>query len=628
MIKRAPKTIAKQIGMILFVFFLMDTSVLLADEIYPLQNPMNVQYLKRNLRKTQPRMVFNAATERNLRNRLKSDPVVQNMYAAIKLNAAQVTKEPLLERIVTGRRLLSVSREMLYRINMLGTVYRLDKDPAVLQRINEEVLAVIAFSDWNPSHFLDVAEMSMAVAFALDWTAGALPATTIKAAQTALIDKGIMPSWPESGNNPGWAYGNNNWNQVCNGGMIAASIAIAEINPELAAKTIHRALDGLPHSLAEYIPDGIYPEGSTYWSYGTSFSVVTIALLESAFGSDFGHSTSPGFMESATFRVLCNAPSGWYYNFADCGDKRSEAGDITLAWFAAKTGNAAFFEKERFLMPAADMGKLSRLAGASLVWLAQYQEKGNVKVPDAWHGKGSNPIVVFRGSENDPRQYYFGGKGGRGTVNHGNMDGGSFIFELNGVRWSVDPGNQSYHELERTGFNLWGKCQECERWTLLTKNNYGHSTLTVNDALHVVDGLATIDDFKGGDKPEATLNMTPTFEGQLKSAKRRFIKDSPSSILIEDHIETSDESNLITWHMITQADVEFVDGGAILKQDGKRLKLENLSHPHLMVSMVSLYPAPLELDRQMEGLKRLEIRIPAWTVEDGKTTIRVRLSGD
>lgn len=626
MVKTFSKSKVQYLSIHLIILFILNPPIVQADDIYPLENPMTVQYLKRNLRKSQPRMVFNTATERNLRKRLKSDPVVQNMYAAIKLNAAQVMKEPLLERIVKGRRLLSVSREMLYRINMLGVVYRIDKDPAVLQRINEEVLAVIAFSDWNPSHYLDVAEMSMAVAFALDWTAGALPATTIKAAQTALIEKGIMPSWSEDGRYAGWAYADNNWNQVCNGGMIAASIAIAEINPELAAKTIHRALDGLPHSLAEYAPDGIYPEGSTYWSYGTSFSVVTIALLESAFGSDFGQSTSPGFIESATFRVLCNAPSGWYYNFADCGDKRSDAGDLALAWFATKTGNAAFFEKDRFLMPPTDMGKLFRLAGASLVWLAQYQEKGNEKVPDAWYGEGSNPIVIFRGSENDPRQYYFGGKGGRGTVNHGNMDGGSFIFELNGVRWSVDPGNQGYHELERTGFNLWAKCQECERWTLLTKNNHGHSTLTINDELHIVDGLATIDDFKAGDTPEATVNMTPTFEGQLKSAKRRFVKDSPSSILIEDHIETSDDTKLITWHMITQAEVEFVEGGAILKQDGKTLKLENISHPHLMLSMVSLYPAPLELDRQMEGLKRLEIRIPAWTVEDGKTTIKVRLS--
>jgi len=29
-------------------------------------------------------------------------------------------------------------------------------------------------------------------------------------------------------------------------------------------------------------------------------------------------------------------------------------------------------------------------------------------------------------------------EGGRGTVNHGNMDGGLSYFELNGVRWSID----------------------------------------------------------------------------------------------------------------------------------------------------------------------------------------------
>src|SRR5665811_326710 len=128
--------------------------------------------------------------------------------------------------------------------------------------------------------------MSMAVAFALDWTAGNLPKSTIELAKTALIEKGIKPSYNESG--MGWINGTNNWNQVCNGGMIAASIAIAEKDPELAAKTISRSLEGMPHALAEYGPDGVYPEGSTYWGYGTSFSVFTSAFLESAFGTDFG----------------------------------------------------------------------------------------------------------------------------------------------------------------------------------------------------------------------------------------------------------------------------------------------------------------------------------------------------
>lgn len=597
------------------------------DSIPKLDNPMTVQYLKKNLRKSQPRLVLNRSTEQTLRQKLKTDPVTRNMYEAIRLNAGKVMEEPLLERIQTGKRLLSVSREMLYRMNMLGMVYRIDKNPKVLERINEELVAVCNFRDWNPSHFLDVAEMAMAVAIGLDWTAGDLPRSTIDLAQNALIEKGIRPGWPDNGKDPNWVYVRNNWNQVCNGGMIAASIAIAEKDPELAAKTIRRALDGLPHSLVEYMPDGVYPEGSTYWEYGTSFSVTTVAMLESAFGKDFGHSDYPGFRESAVFRVLMNAPSGWYYNFADCGDRRSVQGDETLAWFATKTGNASFFEKERFLMPPDEMGKLSRLAGAALVWIAQYEEKGEEQIPTAWKGGGANPVVIFTGEKGNPHDYYFGGKGGRGTVNHGNMDGGSFVFELNGVRWVVDPGNQGYHQLEQTGFDLWSRCQECERWTLLTKNNFGHSTLTVNDQLHVVDGLATIVDFKDGVIPEAIIDMTPTFRGQLKEAKRKFIKDSATSLVIEDYIETIDATELVTWQLMTTSDVELTENGVILMQSGKTLRVENISHPGLAMSVVSLYPAPLQLDRQMKGLKRVELRIPAWTIDNGKTTIKVRLSG-
>jgi Heparinase II/III-like protein len=383
----------------------------------------------------------------------------------------------------------------------------------------------------------------------------------------------------------------------------------------------------MPHALDEYGPDGVYPEGATYWGYGTSFSVVTAAMFESAFGTDFGLSKYPAFIESATYKVLNVAPSGWYYNFADCGDKRGENGDVTLAWFAAKTGNKVFFEKERFLRPAEKMGKLGRLEGAGLVWLSQYKEAQDIKVPEAWSGKGSNPIVIFKSGPADPHQYYFGGKGGRGTVNHGNMDGGSFVFEVNGVRWVVDPGNQEYHELEKTGFDLWGRCQTCERWQLLTKNNYGHSTLTVNDSLHITDGLATISDFKAGANPEASIEMTPTFAGQLKSARRRFVKDGPQSLLIEDQIETIPATKMVSWQLMTTADVELTKGGALLSQDGKKLKLENLSHPEISVSVISLYPAPLELDRQIPGLKRLELRIPAYLFKGGKGKVGVRLVG-
>jgi hypothetical protein len=140
--------------------------------------------------------------------------------------------------------------------------------------------------------------------------------------------------------------------------------------------------------------------------------------------------------------------------------------------------------------------------------------------------------------------------------------------------------------------------------------------------------MATITHFKEGELPEASFDMSEALAGQVAGASRKFIKDSPTSLVIEDNIELSEETNLITWQFVTTANVEIVDGGAIFKQEGKEIKLENLSHPDLAVSVVSLYPAPLKLDVQIEGLKRVEIRIPAWTVEGDNCQIKVRLSGE
>jgi hypothetical protein len=594
------------------------------EKLVKLENPMTVAYLKKNLRKSSPRLVLTPAIEANLKNKIKTDPVVRNVYQAIQLNAKEIQKQALLERKMVGRRLLGTSREMLYRMNMLGIVYRLDKEPDVLKRIEEEVAAVCNFPDWNPSHYLDVAEMSMAVALAIDWAGSDLPPATVELAKSSLIQKGINPSFTDK--EPSWVNGTNNWNQVCHGGMIAAAIIIAENDPQLAAKTISRALEGMPHALKEYGPDGVYPEGSTYWSYGTSFSVLTSSMLESAFGTDFGLANYPAFQKSAAFMTLSMAPSGWYYNYADCGDKRSENGNFTLAWFAAKTGNKIYFEKERFLKDPTKMGELERWAGAGLVWISQFKDKQEKKLPLAWKGEGSNPIVIFRDQENDPRQFYFGGKGGRATVSHGNMDAGSFVFELDGVRWVIDPGNQNYNELEKTGFKLWESCQDCERWTLLTKNNFGHSTLSVNNGLHMASGFAPIVDFKNGAQPEATIDMSKVLGNTIERASRRFVKEKGPSMVIEDKFKLNAATQQITWQLMTTAEVEMVKGGALLKQDGKILKLENLSHPELGISVIALNPTPHQLDRQIENLKRIEIRLPAYLFPKEEGEVRVRLA--
>ena len=594
------------------------------EEFVKLDNPFTVSYLKSHIRKSSPRIVLTPSIEQNLKQKIKFDPVTKNYFAAIKLNAVQILKRDLLTRKMEGRRLV-VPGEMLYRMNILCMLYRMEKNPAILKRITDEITAVCNFTDWNPSHFLDVSEMSMAVAIALDWTGKEWTSQTVALAQKSLIEKGIKPSYADKG--MFWINGTNNWNQVCNGGMIAASIAIADKDPELAAKTLKRSLNGMPYALQEYAPDGVFPEGSTYWEFGTSFSVMTSSMLTSAFGRDFGLANYPAFLKSADFRLLSIAPSGWYFNYGDCGDKKGRKGDITLAWFAAHTGNPIYLEKDELMQSPESMGKLPSMAGAGLVWISQFKAKEKSLLPLVWKGDGTNPIVIFRGGENDPRHYYFGGKGGKATNSHGNMDAGSFVFELDGVRWAVDPGNQGYNEIEQTGFDLWESCQDCQRWILLTKNNFGHSTITVNNALFVNNGFASLTSFKDGQTPEATFDLSPVYGANLKSANRRFFREDNRSILIEDKFSTSKSTQSIIWQMITTAEVEIVKGGALLRQDGKELSLGNLSSPELTVSVISLDPPPFYLDRKINGLKRIEIRMPAYLVKNGEGTFRIRLSG-
>ncbi|MCD6355278.1 MAG: heparinase II/III family protein, partial [Prolixibacteraceae bacterium] len=594
------------------------------QRINKLDNPISVKYLQKHLAKKSPKLILTPQIEKELKRKLKTDTLVQKYYQYLKDESGKILEEPLLKRELEGFRLLAVSREMVERMGILCMVYRLDKNPKIIKRIDAEIQAVCNFKDWNPQHFLDIAEMSFAVALATDWVGKWLPKETVQLAKTSLIEKGIKPSFNEGGTRMFWINSTNNWNAVCHGGMIAASLATADVNPELAAKTISRALNKLPCSLSEYAPDGIYPEGPTYWGYGTSYTVIASNLLNTALGSDFGISKSPGFMESANFRLQVTAPSGNFFNFADSGDKNDGGGSVLLSWFAAKTGDSLYFDKSFFENPK-DAG---RLAGVGLVWLSMFNCQKVSKLPLNWYGKGANPVAVFRVGKNNPSQFFLAVKGGKAHLSHGNMDAGTFVFDLNGVRWVVDPGNQRYYLLNKIGFHLSDGSQNGERWTLLTKKNQGHSTITVNNALFKVDGYAPITSFQDGETPEVTINLSELYGGNLTSLIRKFIKENDQSVLIEDKIETNDSTINITWGLMTQAEVLPIRNGAILKQNGEELKLSILEPEGVNISVISLDPPPMEIDKTIKNLKRIEIRVPAWIFENKKGTIKVRLSGE
>ena len=98
-------------------------------------------------------------------------------------------------------------------------------------------------------------------------------------------------------------------------------------------------------------------------------------------------------------------------------------------------------------------------------------------------------------------------------------------------------------------------------------------------------------------------------------------------MLIEDIIYPDKTTKQVTWQFITQADARIVKEGVELNQDGQQLKLNNLSHPDIEFKIVSLDPPPHKLDKQIDNLKRIELRIPVESLDVNNISIKVRLEG-
>ncbi len=284
-----------------------------------------------------PRLLVRPGDWERIRMKIATDGPSHAIWDTLVERANAICGQPPLQRTMTGRMLLMVSREALERISVLAMVERVSGDARYGTRAVEEVLAVCRFADWNPSHFLDTAEMCLAVAIGFDWLHDLLSPEQRDEIAGAILHLAIEPSHDAGAAANWWLTTDENWAQVCHGGLAAGAIAIADREPELAEAILARALAAIPKVAASYAPDGAYPEGPMYWSYGTGYHVVLAAALESLTGSTHGVDAYHGFAESAGYINAMTAPSGAYFNYADCAAQRRL--QVQLFWMANRYGH-------------------------------------------------------------------------------------------------------------------------------------------------------------------------------------------------------------------------------------------------------------------------------------------------
>lgn len=494
------------------------------------------------------------------------------VHARIIAECDKILDAPPVERIMTGRRLLSVSRDALQRIFYLSYAYLTTQDERYAARAEQEMLAASAFSDWNPSHFLDVSEMTMALAIGYDWLHDRLSRHSRSIIGTAIYEKGLRAS--ENSGHAWFFRADNNWNQVCNAGMIYGALATYERAPEYCKALIEKCLASNPTAQKCYDPDGGYPEGFGYWSYGTGFEVMLVAALQSALGTDAGIAAQESFMRSATFMTYMVAPSGKCYNFYDSG---SGASCIPAKyWFARQLNDPSVVAvDEQFIR----QGRIpsDRLLPIYMLF-ASGLDLSHSRMPAArvWVNHGIAPVFIYRSGWDNPDDTYFAIKGGRASSNHAHMDAGSFIYESDGVRWAVDLGSHDYNRLEQAGVDLWNMRQDSPRWEIFRLGVESHNTLTFNGHRHAVNGMAEIVEHHDNQRSKGvSIDLTAVFAADAKNVVRTAELDKNDRLTITDRIANGAQAATVSWNMATEADAEIVDTNTILlRQDGKQLYLK------------------------------------------------------
>ena len=517
-----------------------------------------------------PRILLCKGAEKALKKQAKL-PVWNGLYESILQACDTMLGLPVNERVVVGRRLLATSRENLRRILFLGFAYRMTGEKRYSDRAEAEMLKAASFSDWNPSHFLDVAEMTAALAIGYDWLYPKLSETSRRTIRTAILEKGLKPSFGKE--HDAILNAPTNWNQVCHCGMAYGALAVAETEPDLARRTIERAVEKVRIPMRHYAPDGAYPEGYAYWEYGTSFNVLLISAMENAFGTDFGLCDAPGFLESGKFMLHMVTPQLRSFCYSDCS---TDAGLLpALFWFYRKTGDASILCNQGWLLQA-DSRKnhlQDRLLPLLFVW-GQGASLDKPTVPETlyWKGGGDNPVFLMRSGWNDPDALYVGVKMGTPGASHAHMDVGSFIFEADGVRWAIDMGGEDYDRLEKRGVDLWNGAQGSQRWEVFRYNNKAHNTLTFNDKPQSIKGKVQIKDWRDSTRLRyVAMDLTPVYEGQVRYAERAVAMVDDSYAVIEDRVEPGLYHTRMRWTLVTEATPRILsDSVLLLERGGKR----------------------------------------------------------
>ena len=559
------------------------------------------------LKREHPRLLASRAEFDALKARVQAEPWARETFARLRVDADKMLAQaPSKYEIPDGKRLLETSRRVLNRTYALGMAWKISGEGKYLERLWAELEASGNFKDWNPSHFLDTAEMTYAFAIAYDWCHEGWSPERRAFLKSAIVRHGLAPGVlayrkaPEAKSYSWWTRVRHNWNQVCNGGLAVGALAILDEEPALGEEILHHAVANLPLAVEEYGPDGAWSEGPGYWSYATKYTVSAMAALDSALGQDFGLSAIKGFDKAGDFPFFTAGPNALTFNYADSGDKNVRAPE--LYWLA-----------RRFNRPewAAYAGPDKAADARALLW---YQPTNAAPKAAALDKYFSGTEVATMRTGLDAEAMFLGFKGGDNAANHSHLDLGTWVLDGLGERWVFNMGSDNY--------NLPGYFGK-ERWTYYRTRAEGHNTLIFNpNATPDQEPKAKAKITRFDSNPTRAIAIADLSTASPSATKHQrgwmLLRGAggdakAAQVLVQDEFELK-QPGAAWWFAHTRAQVELADPRtAILSIGGKQMRARILSPANASWQVLEAKPLPTspQPEKQGEngGVRKLSVQL-------------------
>ncbi len=533
----------------------------------------------RSIKQDHPRLIALDRDIDRVRALTRDSVQPRKILAELEREAERLQSAPVTEDRAGAPRLFQQSRHVLDHVYTLALLYRIDGKHQHLERAVRELHSAASFRNWNPSHFLDVAQMTHAFAIGYDWLYAGLSPIERKWMAQAIVDKGLNPALAVYERQDSWVMSRGMLNIVCNAGIGLGALALATEEPEKAAAVLRYALDSMPHAMASYAPDGGWPEGPDSWEFATRYAAVFLASLDSGLGVDFGLSNPKGFDRAGRFRMYLGSPNGKIFHFGGAPEESATAPE--MFWLARRFNHPALSWHEQRAIE-----RSGRAEPLDLVW---YQRDARPPSSPAWPLDAmfaSVPCASFRSAWDDPNALFLAVKGGDNRAARAHPDLGTFVFDAGGVRWAGDPRNEDGNAPGLAGSRRGPSRMRTEFFNTILLDGENQDSRA--------EARITRHEFTP-DLSWVQIDLSRAYPAKVKILQRRIGMVQRRAVMINDHLK-SDQPVEALWGMVTAADVSFDGQSATLQKDGWTLSAEIRTPRHAVFDVLpALNPADRKL---------------------------------